>query len=301
MPEYRSLRERHSLWDLFHISELAAAITLQPVDRLGVDAAILFSDILVIAEAFGLRVIFPEGKAPEIVPKIQSSEEIHVHQPVEEVFHYVKDTISLLKPQLKVPLIGFCGGPFTIATYMAKNVKAWMEHDPQDFHRLLDKITVLLIDYLQLQIKAGVSAIQIFDSWADQLSIEQFPVFSLDYLAKIVEALIPTKIPVILFCRKSTDFSKQLASIHPAAISFDSGKELCTLRLSVPNQIAIQGNLDPEFLQKASIEEIVAKTKTLLMSMQGDHGFIANLGHGVLPRTPVDNVRAFVDTVKTSL
>ncbi|MES2345183.1 MAG: uroporphyrinogen decarboxylase [Chlamydiota bacterium] len=300
MPEYRLMRERYSLWDLFHTPELAAEVTLQPVNLLGVDAAILFSDILVVAEIFGLEVVFPEGQPPKVIPQISPSD-VMLSGNVEETLHYVKKTIALLKPELKVPLIGFCGAPFTLATYFINGALEWMARDAQSFHRLLEKITEALIQYLLMQVAAGVQVIQIFDSWANLLTPQQFFEFSHAYLAKMVNALKAVHVPVILFCRGSSLYPKELSAIGPAAISFDSGSELYMLREHVPKHIAVQGNLDPEFLLTATASEVSVKTCALLQSMKKDPGFIANLGHGVLPGTPVDNVCAFIEAIKTFL
>lgn len=299
LPEYRALRQKHTLWEMFHDPEIAAAVTRMPLETIGFDAAILFSDILVIAEAFGLTVHFPEKGGPYIEPAVTTADSLQLRN-VEESLHYVSRTISLLKPDLRVPLIGFCGGPFTVASYLidrgGKEGKtlSWLQNDPESFHRLLDKITTASIAYLRMQIQAGVDAIQVFDSWASLLNPAQFETFSLPYLQKIVQAI---KIPVILFCRNSSLYPQQLSSLNPAGISFDWHKPMHELRTIVPANIAIQGNFDPEFL-KSSPERIQAETRKLLHSMEGDPGFIVNLGHGVLPDTPVDNVRCFVDTVK---
>lgn len=289
LPEYRALRARYSLWQLFHQPELAAEVTMQPVNLLGVDAAILFSDILVIAEAFELQVFYPDGAPPIIEPC--NNFDLLKAKNIEEVLHYVKKTIQLLKPELKVPLIGFCGAPFTIATYMAPNLII-----SDALHPLLEKIAEASILYLRMQIEAGVNAIQIFDSWADKLSPEQFQAFSLRYLKKICDGLRETKIPMILFCRGSSNYPELLSTILPSAISFDCKKEMSELRLRVPTTVAIQGNLDPEFLKNARSGEVALKTRALLETMRANPGFILNLGHGVLPQTPVDNVRAFVYT-----
>lgn len=295
MPEYRTLREKHSLWSLFHTPELAAQVTLQPVDLLGVDAAILFSDILVIAEVFGLEVVFPEGSAPQIVPKVENTLEA---RNVEETLFYVRETIQLVKPQLKCPLIGFCGGPFTLATYMTGKSASRLTQDKELLHTILQKITDVLIRYLMMQIKAGVDAVQVFDSWANLLSPVDFMEFSHAYLGKIVEALKPTGVPIILFCRSSSHYPRELSLLSPHAISFDWHKDMYALRKEVPANIAVQGNIDPEFLQGATSSQVSAKVKELLQTMKGEPGFIVNLGHGVLPKTPVENVRAFIDCVK---
>lgn len=302
-PEYRALRSKHSLWELFHKPELAAQVTLLPVDILGVDAAILFSDILVIAEVFGLKVHFPEQGGPSIQPALCSAADVEAlaAQPVEERLSYVQETIALLKPQLKVPLIGFCGGPFTVATYLIEKEKreAWMAHDPQSFHQLLEKISEASLAYLRLQIAAGVQVVQVFDSWASLLTPQQFAEFSLKYLHKIVEGIRATGVPLILFCRNSSLYPEELASLKPAGISFDWHQEMALLRQKVPFPIAIQGNLDPEIL-RGPYPLVKEATKKLLRSMKNEKGWIVNLGHGILPDTPVENVRCFVELVKES-
>lgn len=293
MPEYRALRERHSLWQLFHQPELAAEITLQPVNLLGVDAAILFSDILVIAEVFGLQVVFPEGAPPRIVPQVVSAEAL-IPREVAQTLKYVQETIKILKPHLKIPLIGFCGAPFTLATYMTPDPHGWIARDREGFHRFLDKVSDALIEYLLMQVRAGVEAIQIFDSWANLLPPTDCIEFSHRYLKKICTAMRVTNIPVILFSRNASQHPALLADLGPSAISFDWNREIHLLRKEVPGHIAVQGNLDPEFLQNASKEQVVERTTALVESMRGEGGFILNLGHGVLPKTPVENVRAFI-------
>ncbi|HSW86623.1 MAG TPA: uroporphyrinogen decarboxylase [Rhabdochlamydiaceae bacterium] len=307
MPEYRTLRQKYSLWELFHQPELAAQVTLLPIDLLGVDAAILFSDILVIAEAFGRNVQFVDNKGPVIDIPIKERADVETLQigDIHETFAYIESTIKLVKNQLRVPLIGFCGGPFTVASYMIEpgakgelnKTRQWMYTDPNGFHLFLDKIANASIEYLKLQIKAGVHAIQIFDSWANVLSGAQREQFSIKYLKKMIDALKPFSIPIILFARGSSLFPKELAAIGPSGISFDWQKNLCDLRKYVPAHIAVQGNLDP-ILMNAPQHIVKSEVQKLLDSMQGDPGFIVNLGHGVLPDASVDNVRCLVDTVK---
>ena len=297
LPEYQVLRKKHSLWQLFHEPELACQVTHQPLEILGVDAAILFSDILVIAEAFGLKLHFPEGRGPLIEPCVTSQSDLEIGD-VAETLSYVTKTITLLKPTLKVPLIGFCGGPFTVASYMIgdmEKTKAWIARDPDSFHALLAKITQASIAYLQMQERAGVDAIQIFDSWAGTLPHAQFLDFSCKYLKEIIAALT---VPTIVFCRGSSLLAKDLIQLGSAGISFDWQRPLQEIRKDVPAHISVQGNLDPEIL-KMSPDIVERETRALLDSMRGDPGFIANLGHGVLPGTPVENVKLFVSTITT--
>jgi uroporphyrinogen decarboxylase len=295
---------------MFHRPELAAAVTMQPLERLGVDAAILFSDILVISEALGLSVCFPEGAGPQVQPAIESVEQLaalsDVSVPVSESLAYVFETIAQVKRKIDVPLIGFAGGPFTVASYLIDSLlhsglvktKRWMREDPHSFQRLLSKIAEVTIIYLKEQVHAGVDALQIFDSWANVLDHAQFEEFCLPWLQKIVSALKETGCPVILFCRDSSLRARELAQLQPAGISFDWHLPMQRLRKEVPEGIAVQGNFHPEFLKRPEVE-IRACVHELLQAMQGQRGFIVNLGHGVMPETPVDHVRTFVDAVRT--
>lgn len=270
LPEYRALRKKHTLRELFFTPELAAQITLMPVDLIGVDAAILFSDITVVALPLGYSLDFNEG------PEIRGTLERRGLESLEPI----AEAIRLIKPKLKVPLIGFCGGPYTVASYI--------NGDPS----LLDPITDVTIDYIHMQEKAGVDAIQIFDSWAGQLSQDEFQQVCVPYLKRLIEA---THVPVILFMRGASQRVDELIKLKPDAISFDWAKPLSELRPKVP--MAIQGNLDPDLLYQP-LPIIRQKTVELLDSMKGDPGFIVNLGHGVKPDVPVEAVRCLVDTVK---
>lgn len=308
MPQYRVLREKHSLWKLFHEPELAAQVTRQPLDVLGVDAAILFSDILVIAEALGLSVHFPESGGPRLEPPIRTPAQVNALEirPVEEVLKYVFDAIFLIKPSIDVPLIGFSGAPFTVASYLIDSTskeafaltRLWLREDPHSFHMLLQKITQVTISYLKAQIAAGVDVLQIFDSWANVLDEGEFSLFSLPYLKQIVDALRDTGVPLILFCRGSTERVAPLVSLAPSAISFDWLRPIDELRRAVPAGIAIQGNFSPDIFKKPC-EALVREVTAALRSMQGQRGWIVNLGHGVMPDTPIEQVRLLVDTVQS--
>lgn len=308
MPQYRALREKYSFLEMVHNPELAAEVTQMPVDILGVDAAILFSDILVIPEALDMGLRFDDNIGPIIERPVQTADDVAaLPKPnVAEKLHFVADAIKLLKSSLKVPLIGFCGAPFTIASYMIegrssrdlRKSKKWLLQDPKGFHQLLECITNLTIDYIKLQISAGIQVFQIFDSWAHVLGQAQFKEFSLAYLQKLLSVLKSKDIPSILFCRGSSVFAPQLAAIAPSAISLDWNGDLAALRKQIPGHIALQGNLDPDIL--CAPREVVAReTRSLLNSMEKEPGYIFNLGHGVLPETPLDNVKTLVDVVKS--
>ncbi len=264
LPSYRRLREKYSLKELFFIPELAAQITLMPVEQLGVDAAILFSDITVVALPLGYDLDFSEG------PMINGKS---AEQSLDPIF----EAIKLIKQELKVPLIGFCGGPHTVASYIGSD---------------LQQITKVTIEYVKQQQEAGVDAIQIFDSWADQIPKEAFQNYCDTYLKPIVNAV---QVPVILFMRKASQRIEELVSLKPSAISFDWERPLCEIRKQVP--MAVQGNLDPAILYEP-FNVIKKKTRELIESMQKDPGFIANLGHGIRPDMSVDAVRCFIETVQ---
>lgn len=277
LPQYQALRQQHSLIKLFRTPTLAAEVTRLPIDILDVDAAILFSDILFIAEALGWNIHFPDGGGIEITPPSQVAV-----RDVKSTLPFVFETIHRIKPELSVPLIGFCGGPYTVARYIER-------------FDLLQPLTDLTIEYLRLQIEAGVDAIQIFDSWAGELDAEAFQQLSLPYLRQIVEALRP--FPIILFCRGSCRYAKELAALQPHAISLDWEKDLKEMRKEIPSTIALQGNLDPAIL-RGPLPQLMAQTDHILTSMEGERGFIFNLGHGVLPDTPVENALALIRRVK---
>lgn len=306
LPEYAQIRKRHTLWQMFHEPELACQITALPLKRFGLDAAILFSDILVIAEALGLQLAFPEGFGPVITPCLETAKDIDDLQilEVEEILGYVKKTIKLICKESKVPLIGFCGGPFTVASYMIDRegkeiltkTKQWLYQDPQSFHRLLQKITDASIRYLHMQIDAGVNAIQIFDSWAGILAYPEWNAFCFTYLEKMVAAVRAKNIPVILFARGSGMFASELAKTGANAISIDWQIPLSQIRKDLGKELVLQGNLDPHVLL-TSREVVKSHTLRLLDSMKNDPSFIFNLGHGVLPTTPVENVECLVDTI----
>lgn len=308
LPQFRALRERYGFLEMCHQPELAAETTLLPIQLLGFDAAILFSDILVIPEALGVGLRFEKDLGPVIERPLNQPSDVaalpKIH--VEEKLGFVADAIRLLRKQLEVPLIGFCGAPFTLASYMIeggsskdlKKTKRWMLSEPHSFHELLRSILDVSVAYVKMQIKAGAQAIQIFDSWAGALAHEQFREFSLHYLTQFVAEIKPLKVPVILFCRGSSVFASQLAEAGPAAISVDWNADLSHVRGLVPHGIALQGNLDPDVLH-APRPVIAREVKRLLASMQGDPGYIFNLGHGITPEVPVDNVKTLIDTVKT--
>ena len=301
LPEYQEIRKNHSLEEMFRNPHLICEITKQPVAILDVDAAILFADILHIPLTLGFDVSFLKKGGPVVYPIVASSRDLlQIHpRPVEEVLGFVSKGIALIKEEIDVPLIGFCGGPFTVMTYMTgKKIKKWLYSDPASALKLLQMLTDQSIAYLRMQIEAGVDVIQIFDTWASILSLEEFGRFALPFLKQMVQAMQET--PVIVFSRASACFLSEMVSIKPSGIGFDWTYSMDKVRLHVPSNIAVQGNLDPEILY-APIDVIEKETVKLLQSMEGDLGYIVNVGCGILPDIPVDHVKAFVNTVKSFL
>jgi uroporphyrinogen decarboxylase len=310
LPEYRATRAKHSFIEMCHNPDIIADVTLMPIKRFGMDAAILFSDILIVFEAIGRSIDFKEGIGPVVDRPVRSKEDVRTLKiaDVPASLGFVAEGVIRIKERLEGPLIGFCGGPFTVASYLIEGgssrelsqTKRWMFNDPKGFHELMDVLTQVNIEYLHMQVNAGVDAIQVFDTWAQLLSPKHFEEFCLPYLARIVHALKPTEKPLILFCRGASAFAQQLASLQPSAISFDWQCDLAKQRDTIGKHIAMQGNLDPHLLF-APTEVIRCEVEELLGRMQNDKGFILGLGHGVLPETPLEAVETLVECVKACL
>lgn len=307
LASYRAIRQKHSFLEMCHTPDLIAEVTLLPIEAYGVDAAILFADILLIPEAMGIGLRFEEKIGPVIEKPVRSLADVQKLPGVEEVhsLSYVAEGIKKVLPRLEVPLVGFCGAPFTVASYMIeggssrdfRKTKEWMYRDPAGFHCLLEKICSWSVEYLKMQAKAGVHAIQVFDSWANSLAFHQFLEFSLPYLRKIVDSLAAENVPTILFCKGASVFASAIKDVAPSAISFDWNADLSMVRKEIPLPIALQGNLDPAILY-ADPKTIQREVCYLLDKMEDDPGYIFNLGHGIPPDVPEESVRVLVNTVK---
>lgn len=307
LASYRALRQRYSFLEMCHEPDLIAKVTLLPIEAYEMDAAILFSDILVIPEAMGVGLRFEDRVGPIIERPIFTRQDVEsLPSPIElDKLEFVAQGIRQLKSQLRIPLIGFCGAPFTVASYMIegqssrdlKKTKSWMLKEPQAFHALLKKIADWSIAYLRMQVEAGVDAIQIFDSWANFLAHHQFREFSLAYLRDLLQGIRHTRIPTILFCRGSSVFAPQLAELCPTAISLDWNCQMAQMRRLLPPFITLQGNLDPDILY-APLPALEAEVQRLLGEMEGDPGFIFNLGHGLAPDVSEEAVKTLVACVK---
>ncbi|MDF2550647.1 MAG: Uroporphyrinogen decarboxylase [Chlamydiales bacterium] len=307
MPEYQAIRKKASFLEICRNPELIAEVTELPLTLLGIDALILFSDILLISESWGLSLAFDDKKGPRISGYVSKEEPLReLPKPdIASDFTFLTKGIELIKKAHETPLIGFSGGPFTIASYLIeggtsrdfRETKKRLYQDPEGMHRLLDQITDGLIELLLLQIDAGVEAVQVFESWAHTLSTPHFEAFCLPYLQKIGQALQEKDVLHLFFCRGASLFYPQIAALKPTGIGLDWHIPIDQVRKNVPLPIALQGNLDPCVLY-APKEEIQRQVKLLLKAMEHDPAFIVNLGHGVLPDVPVDSVKCFVDTVK---
>jgi uroporphyrinogen decarboxylase len=306
LPEYRKVRGSVSGFkELVQTPELACEVTLQPVDILGVDAAIIFSDILVVPEAMGLSYELIESKGPLFPKTIEDGKDVENIRVAEgPELQYVYDAIKLVKRELnnRIPLIGFSGAPWTLLSYMVEGqgsktfskARKFLYQQPEAAHSLLDKIADSTINYLKLQVEAGADILQVFDSWAGVLSAEQYRVFGIPYLEKICNAI--DEVPLIIFPKGANYSFEELKGLSANVVSLDWNASAEDVRVLQSAGKAVQGNFDPAGLY-ASKDEIVKNTKAMLASF-GPKGHIANLGHGVYPDTPLDNVKCFIDTVK---
>ncbi|MFO7526297.1 MAG: uroporphyrinogen decarboxylase [Ignavibacteriaceae bacterium] len=309
LPEYRAVRAKADFLTMCKTPELAAEVTLQPIDLIGVDAAIIFSDILVIPEAMGMHLEMHEGKGP-IFPKPIRSEadanQLKNIDPAKEL-KYVLDAVSLTKKELnsRVPLIGFSGSPWTLLTYMvegrgSKNfteVKKLIYNNPALAHRILDKLSIVIADYLSAKIEAGCNAVQIFDTWGGVLAPHDFIEFSLQYVEKIINNIKRNDEPVIFFAKGVHHNLDKMANIGANVLGLDWTMNLGEVRKKVGDRVALQGNLDPTVLY-SSKEYIHQEVKRVLNSFGKGNGHIFNLGHGVLPDIDPENVKALVKFVK---
>jgi len=307
LPGYMKLRAKYDFFTRVQTPELAAEITLQPIDEVGVDAAIIFSDILVIPQAMGVTVLIEEGKGPSLPNVIKTQKDIDalVTDNVEEELIYVTKALSLTKQELngRVPLIGFAGAPWTILCYMVegKGSKTWEKAkqfcftQPHLAHRLLQKITDITMSYLKAQAKAGADVLQVFDSWSGALGPLDFKLFAQPYLIQIVDAL-KDHAPVILFPKGSWYALKDLSESNASALGLDWCISPRCAREITKNRIALQGNFDPAKLLLPAPE--IKKAVKEMISEFGVQGYIANLGHGITPNVPVENAKAFVNAVK---
>ncbi|MCG8576419.1 MAG: uroporphyrinogen decarboxylase [Flavobacteriales bacterium] len=308
LPEYRAVRASLSGFkELVETPELAAEVTIQPVDILGVDAAIVFSDILVVPEAMGLEYQMIEKKGPWFEKTIRSDEELHLISDeidVADRLSYVFEAIKCTKRELnnRVPLIGFSGAPWTILCYMVEGegsktfskAKKVLYSNSALAHKMLEKITKVTIQYLKHQIEAGADIIQIFDSWSGILGPAEYSEFGTKYVRMICDAI--TDVPVTVFAKGAYYARKELSELNCETIGLDWNMDIRESRAIIGDDKTLQGNLDPCTLY-SDFTVIESKTKKLLNSF-GNKRHIANLGHGVYPDTDPEKVKCFIETVK---
>lgn len=303
LPEYRALREKHSFLDVAKTPELAADVSLQPYRRLGVDAVIVFSDILIPAEAMGAPIELGDA-GPVITSPVRTSADVEAlaaFDPERET-RFVGDAIRLLCSSLgpEVPVLGFAAAPWTLACYLVQGgsregfpaAKVILRNEPRVFRRLLEKIARATAAYLKAQVAAGAAAVQIFDTWAGELDAAAYRDFELPATQLLIEELAPGETPVILFSKASNHLLHSLLRTGASVLSVDWRMDLAQLQEKVGDRIALQGNVDPTVLL-ASPDAITASVHEVLRQTRG-RGHILNLGHGILPETPVENAQAFI-------
>lgn len=308
MAEYRAVREKVAFLDLCKTPELAAEVTLQPIDKLNVDAAILFSDILVVPEAMGIGLKFGKGMGPQLNPVIRSQSDINALREIdpESSLSFVMETIRILRRELegRVPLIGFSGAPFTLATYMVEGgsskdflrLKSMMYKDPETAHALFQKLSDAVTVYLNAQIEAGAQAVQLFDTWAGICSPFDFDTFVFPYVKSVVDRLNRNGVPIIYYCNGGSTLLSRMRRLNTDVIGVDWRVEIDVAWREIGYDRSIQGNLDPcvLFTDRKGIE---TRVRDILKRVGERPGHIFNLGHGVLPTTPVENVQALVEIV----
>jgi uroporphyrinogen decarboxylase len=313
LPEYREIRaEAGSFMNLCTNPELACEVTLQPLRRYAMDAAILFSDILTVPDALGLGLYFSEGEGPRFERPISTAAEINALDPARAASElgYVMDAVSLIRKELNgsIPLIGFAGSPWTLATYMVEGgsskdfakVKSLAFNEPELMHQLLSKLATSVAAYLSEQIHSGAQAVQIFDTWGGALSHNAYREFSLRYMTEIIEQLPREadgrKVPVIVFTKGGGQWLEAIADCGADAVGLDWTTDIGAARERVGDRVCLQGNMDPTLLN-ASPERIRDEVAQILTSFGEGSGHVFNLGHGITPGINPDHVAAMVDAV----
>ena len=313
LPEYKATRaQAGDFLSLCKNTELACEVTLQPLERYALDAAILFSDILTIPDAMGLGLYFETGEGPRFKKIVRTQQDVDALPIVNTLkdLPYVTDAVREIRRELsgRVPLIGFSGSPWTLATYMVeggsskdfRHVKGMLYSQPEVLHQLLDKLALSVIDYLNEQIKAGAQAVQIFDSWGGSLSDAAYIEFSLNYMQKIVSGLIREhdgrKVPVIVFTKGGGLWLPQMAGIGADALGLDWTMNIGAARSQVGDQVALQGNMDPCVLY-GSASQIESEVARILESYGSGAGHVFNLGHGIHQYVDPESAKVLVDAV----
>ena len=307
LPEYRALKDRYNFLTLVQTPELATEVTLQPMQRFPLDAAIIFSDILVIPEALGQGYHFRESGGIGMNDTLDAPQKIQAlnNSGITERLNYVNEALRLTRKELGPThaLLGFCGSPWTLAAYMVEGgsskdfskIRHLALHEPAQLESLKQKLSIACIDYLKLQISAGVDAVQIFDSWAALCPYEKYPLWSLKWIQQIITAL-DSEVPVILYAKGMGHHAIQLASTGAKVLSLDWTESLPQVYQSLRKPLSLQGNLDPLVLTTTP-EDTRREATNLLKDTTNCSGHIFNLGHGMLPQAKIECVEALMDTV----
>jgi uroporphyrinogen decarboxylase len=308
MKAYRDLKEKYSFLEMCKTPELATEVTMQPVNALDIDAAIIFADILLPLEPMGTGLEFVVGDGPSIPRPVRDAKAVENLRPVnaEEQLGFVGDAIRMVRSEIsgKVPLIGFAGAPFTLCSYMVeggksrefKTTKMMMFEAPELWEKLMDKVCTTLIDYLKMQVNAGAQALQIFDSWVGCLSPEDYTRYVLPYTKRVIDGVKDAGVPIINFSTGTSTMLDRVAKAGGDVISFDWRINLDDAWQQVGFDQPIQGNLDPVILF-APLPVIKERVHDIMRRAAGRPGHIFNLGHGILQHTPVDHVKAVCDMV----
>ena len=308
LPEYRELRKKYSFWEMCRTPELAVEVTLQPLRRMEIDAAILFSDILVPLVPMGAAIEFYEGKGPVVEKPIRSAADLASLKVIDanETVPFVMEAIRILRRELegKVPLIGFSGAPFTLASYLVEgggskqyqHVKTLMYANPDVFHKLMDMISDTVISYLSAQIEAGAQVVQLFDSWVGCLGPLDYAEYVYPYNRKIFDALETYDVPKIHFANQASTLLDQVVAAGGDIIGLDWRQDLKKAWDLIGPDHGVQGNFEPIALF-APIPEIRKRVKRIIEQAENRNGHIFNLGHGILPTTPIDHAKAMIDAV----
>lgn len=309
LPQYRAIREKYDFLTMCKTPEIATEITLQPVDLMGVDAAIIFSDILVIPEAMGLNLEMVESRGPVFHNPISNLHDIQNLKVIDAIsdLGYVMNALSQTKKELngRVPLIGFSGAPWTLMTYMVEGkgskdyhkTKSLLYDHPEDAHKLLKILSFAITDYLIAQVEAGADMVQLFDSWASALPPHQYEVFGAPYIEFIVDSLQMLDIPIIVFAKGTNSTLPRLANSGAHVLGIDWSIDLKTAKELTQGKVALQGNLDPAILL-ASPDVIRIETKKVISDFGSGPGHIFNLGHGITPNINPEHAKVMIETVK---
>ena len=308
LPGYQKVRSQTDFLTLCKTPDLAAEVTLEPLDTFGMDAVIIFSDIMVVLEGMGLPVTFTD-RGPCMEKALETREDIEklVDPDPEREIGYVMDVIREVQRRVdgRVPVLGFSGAPWPLACYALEGspsrtfqaARQMIYRDPDSMHMLLDKIATCVVRYLKAQIKAGANAIQLFDSWGGMLPDDVFEEFSLQYCRRIIRELDDCGVPRILFVKGAGMHLNDVVECGSEAVGIDYTMNIERAKEIVAGRATIQGNLAPESLFGPE-DDVRRRARKLLETFRGDPGFVFNLGHGILPKTPISNVHAVVDEIR---